>query len=606
MTSHLPRLAAAVSSVCALVGDEDAPPPLALHSQDGRNGVGEAVPNIVTASEAVIVTTEEPHMVAVAEAPQSAASDLGWSLVDSVHQLSDAQLQSLLSSAGSGRAEFDRIISVAAGEVAKRSRRELGHSGLAQSKGHRSAVQLVQVLTGESPSEARRQIRVGELLGEAAGAETPGTETPGRDSTRTSTSTECGAESREVPWQHPVTTAINTGALSPEIAHLIIRTLEDVSATCPDHVRRQAAAELVEYATAMRGRAETESGGVGILRDDVHRRARQVRDRIDVDGVEDRFNRRYEKRSLKTWRDTDGALNFHGIADDEAGVFLTQMFDLALSPRRGGPRFTSKDDTSWADAMLDDPRTNQQLMFDTFMQVVRMGAACDEKTVFRAERPGVRVVTVVDAVVDAEAGEVASGLTTGVLEGSDDAVPATFVGATACDRGTVPITVDRDGRALNLGRTQRTFSPAQRVVLRARDGGCLWPGCDRPAWQTEAHHINEWDADHGRTDVADGVLLCRFHHLNLHARHWRIRRRGTEYELVPPPPTGLNHAALIDAGSNHTGPRHTAPGHAEPGHTEPGHAEPSKAEPNHAGPDRAVIPLRSKTPTWERRDARSA
>ena len=114
-----------------------------------------------------------------------------------------------------------------------------------------------------------------------------------------------------------------------------------------------------------------------------------------------------------------------------------------------------------------------------------------------------------------------------------------MVEATICTDGVVPITVDRSGRALNLGRTRRLFNPAQRIVLRARDGGCLWPGCDRPPWQTEAHHINNYEAEHGRTDIADGVSLCKFHHLNLHNNHWRITRHGTNYELIPPPEMNL-------------------------------------------------------------------
>lgn len=48
-----------------------------------------------------------------------------------------------------------------------------------------------------------------------------------------------------------------------------------------------------------------------------------------------------------------------------------------------------------------------------------------------------------------------------------------------------------------------------------RDGGCLWPGCDRPAHVTEAHHIDPW-AGGGATDCDRGILLCRFHHLTLH------------------------------------------------------------------------------------------
>src|SRR5690606_18856004 len=77
------------------------------------------------------------------------------------------------------------------------------------------------------------------------------------------------------------------------------------------------------------------------------------------------------------------------------------------------------------------------------------------------------------------------------------------------------------------------------------DGGCLWPGCDRPPAFTEAHHTRQWKRDGGRTDVADGVLLCRFHHLQLHNNGWEIRREpGSDvgeghrdrprFRLIPP------------------------------------------------------------------------
>jgi hypothetical protein len=469
------------------------------------------------------------------------------SLVEVVHDLTDTDLESLLRSAADGRAEYDRVIAVAAGEAAKRSRREVGHGGLAQRWGHRTAVQLVQSLTGESKGEAARQIKVGELLGETEAAERAAqklladdTGSDGGSGEGSRDEGDGGADSRvgvsNLPWQHPITHAITAGTISAESGHLIVRVLEGVSESCPVEARRVAAAELVTFAS--------DHAGDGPLRDDILRRARQVRDRIDTGGIEERYTQRYQRRSLKTWRDADGALNLHAICDDESGVFLTQMLDLALSPRRGGPRFIAKDDIDWARRMMEDPRSNEQLAFDTLLDVLRAGTACDDSTVFRTDRPGVRLITVIDAH-DARAAVGDDAVPAGQLEGSAFAVPGTMVGTTACTDGIVPLTVDRTGRVLNLGRTKRHFSAAQRVVLRGRDGGCLWPGCDRPAWQTEAHHINEWKAEGGRTDIADGVCLCRFHHLNLHNNHWRIRRRGMHYELLSPPGTNRQPIPLL-------------------------------------------------------------
>ncbi len=86
---------------------------------------------------------------------------------------------------------------------------------------------------------------------------------------------------------------------------------------------------------------------------------------------------------------------------------------------------------------------------------------------------------------------------------------------------------------MNVGREQRLFTTRQRIGLAARDAGCLSPGCARPPSWCEAHHINEFH-DGGRTDIADGVLLCRYHHLLLHEQKWHITRHGADYFFVPP------------------------------------------------------------------------
>jgi hypothetical protein len=102
-----------------------------------------------------------------------------------------------------------------------------------------------------------------------------------------------------------------------------------------------------------------------------------------------------------------------------------------------------------------------------------------------------------------------------------------------CDRGALPIQFDPAGQVVNLGHTQRRFTSRQKTALAARDGGCRFPGCSRPPSWTEAHHIDHWQHG-GRADVADGILLCRHHHLLLHDNGWRIVRDGATYFLIPP------------------------------------------------------------------------
>lgn len=91
------------------------------------------------------------------------------------------------------------------------------------------------------------------------------------------------------------------------------------------------------------------------------------------------------------------------------------------------------------------------------------------------------------------------------------------------------------GRALWLGRTKRLATADQRAVLHSRDRGCTAPGCDKPGYLTEGHHITDWAAG-GRTDIDALTLACKTHNLWVTEYGWTTRRNpdGTT-EWIPPP-----------------------------------------------------------------------
>jgi len=105
----------------------------------------------------------------------------------------------------------------------------------------------------------------------------------------------------------------------------------------------------------------------------------------------------------------------------------------------------------------------------------------------------------------------------------------------ACNAGIVPMVLGGDSVPLDLGRTERFFSWHQRLALAHAQGRCVADGCDRPPAWCEAHHLHGWTAEHGHTDLADGVLLCGFHHHLVHDTDWDIRLAddGTP-EMIPP------------------------------------------------------------------------
>jgi hypothetical protein len=90
------------------------------------------------------------------------------------------------------------------------------------------------------------------------------------------------------------------------------------------------------------------------------------------------------------------------------------------------------------------------------------------------------------------------------------------------------------GKALTLYHTKRLASPAQRIVLYAKDRGCTAPGCDVPGYFTEVHHVTAWAKTH-TTDINDLALACGGHH-PLAEQGWTTRKSHLgDTEWIPPP-----------------------------------------------------------------------
>jgi hypothetical protein len=85
----------------------------------------------------------------------------------------------------------------------------------------------------------------------------------------------------------------------------------------------------------------------------------------------------------------------------------------------------------------------------------------------------------------------------------------------ACEAGIVPAVLGTTSQPLDLGRTARLFTKAQRVALGLRDGGCTARGCETTASGCHAHHDDPWSRL-GPTDLANGRLLCPRHHRLAH------------------------------------------------------------------------------------------
>ena len=114
------------------------------------------------------------------------------------------------------------------------------------------------------------------------------------------------------------------------------------------------------------------------------------------------------------------------------------------------------------------------------------------------------------------------------------AVPAATVQRLACDARVRRVLLGPNSAVIDVGRALRLPSAAARAVLRARSGGCEWPGCDRPVAFTNAHHLVHWGHG-GATDVDNLVLLCYRHHWLVHEGGWQLARVEHGRLLAIPP-----------------------------------------------------------------------
>jgi hypothetical protein len=403
--------------------------------------------------------------------------------------LSDDDLVSAQKPLAALRSHVDALVASLAGEISHRSARELGHSGLAQRNGFVNASAMIESGSHLTGADAAKLVTVGHLMSNSAPVD-------------------------RLSWRSIVAEAVRHAALSVDSANSITRGLSGID-------DRVAAVDICEVTHTLITRATL------VTPDKLFRAARRERDRLDSEGIASREEQRRQQRYFAIRLQPDGMYRGSFLLDPEAGQLVSSAIEAVLSPRRGGPRFVDPAAKAAAEQLIADPRSNEQIAADAFTDLIRLAVDADSTTMVGSRRPAVRVI-VHDYVVTETAGA-------GALEANPDPISYDTVARHICNTGIIGVKFDDNGTCINIGRTQRLFTERQRVGMAVRDGGCIFLDCDRPPSWCEAHHIDEWEHDHGETNLADGVLLCRLHHMLLHNNHWKITRNKAAYLLTPPP-----------------------------------------------------------------------
>ncbi|MGD8166643.1 DUF222 domain-containing protein [Herbiconiux sp. P16] len=388
-----------------------------------------------------------------------------------------------------------------AGEVGVRSRSELGDEGLSRSQNFTSPVKLVASVTGTSAHESKARLEIGRKLRGAV---------------------LLGGGGGPAPFPL-VAQALDEGILAVETASIIVSKCGELAERgCSPDVVASAEQTLVDETITQH-----------LTTDQTLKLAIHLREVIDPDGAEPRDEVHQQQRSLTIAQASDGMIRGRfALTPEQGGVWLASI-QAMQSPRvtgspAGGPRFLSEDEFV-AQTATADTRTPAQKNADTVTELIARAAG-------GADMPRINgattTVTVHISLDDLEAGR---GV--GWIDGIDEPVPASTVAQLRCSSPIFATLFGDRGEVLYLSKTKRLFSAAQNRALAARDGGCVWPDCDRPPSFCETHHADEWVSDDhppGRTDIDNGVLLCHFHHSHLHRAAWKLVMRGGVPHIVPP------------------------------------------------------------------------
>ncbi len=228
----------------------------------------------------------------------------------------------------------------------------------------------------------------------------------------------------------------------------------------------------------------------------------------DPEGFVNEEKEGMEARSLTMSTADDGSVLLSAILDKVGGAAV----QTALEPlaRRAG-----KDDDRLRDRRLADA------LVDLAMHALDAGLV--------PQRTHMQVTTSLETLLGL------SGAPAAEMEFSLP-ISAKAVERLACDCSVTRILLDADSMVIDVGRAKRVISGPQRKALNARDGHCVWPGCDRHASWTSGHHLKHW-IHNGPTDLPNLCLLCYRHHWMVHEGGWQIIRSDDGPMLTIPPTT---------------------------------------------------------------------
>ncbi len=260
------------------------------------------------------------------------------------------------------------------------------------------------------------------------------------------------------------------------------------------------------------------------------RAARRIQARVQPDMLARQERQREFQRRFRATDTDDGGFAFSGLLYGTAAE--TARVALQAFRRPDAP---------------DEHRTSEQRGADAFEQLCAAALAAGEAPTTHGVRP--QVMVLVDAA-DLARVDAAPELAAGRFSASGQPVSGRSLRHLLHDAHLVRVVLDADRVPIEVSTTVRTVPVGLWRALLARDGGCVWPGCDAPASWCDVAHAAEAFADGGRLSPANSMLLCRRHHRRFDAGPRRVVIDGDRVRfpgMGPPPSDAGGPEAILSA-----------------------------------------------------------
>ena len=448
---------------------------------------------------------------ALAEFAALAEDEVGLAVGVEYSDCTDADLMESAARLGRVLTVVQANLTEVAAEIGHRSHHSNGRLALCKREGFATPTHLLTDITGQHPASVARMVRVGDAVYQGRALD---------------------GGVREA--RHPfVAEALREDALSVDAADLIAGALD----------RAARGGSLAEH-RAMESLLVTDAGEYSIS--ELRVLCEKATDVLHPDGARPRHESQRRARSLTIRQCDDGMTKLTALLPPEdaalvrAGIYaVARAVDAApaVEPSQIFMRQTS-DANEVADGCTPDgasydvygrpvgvtATTWGQKLADALVAVFRHGASC--------MATGPKSLPAFHVVVRIALDDLITGTGVGEIDGGGT-LDAGHVRRMAASAGIIPAVLGSDSLPLDVGRSERFFTFAQRTALRERDGTCAWPGCLNMF--SDAHHIRWWEHDTGPSDISNGVMLCPSHHHRIHDNGWTIEIRPADSDPNGPP-----------------------------------------------------------------------